>query len=52
MKFMQLSPSKKIDAYLENLIVKNRNQNPSASAKSIIPEEMQQQILAITGAYN
>jgi sulfotransferase family protein len=51
MEFMQLPPSKKVDAYLKNIIVDNRNQNSTASAKSTMPEEMQQQILAITGAH-
>jgi hypothetical protein len=52
MNFMQLSPSKKVDAYLENMIVENRNQRASASIKNTMPEETKQQILAITGTYN
>jgi hypothetical protein len=52
MEFMQLPPSRKVDAYLENMIVENRNQRASASVKSAMPEETKQQILAITGNYN
>ena len=52
MEFMQLPPSKKVDAYLENMIVENRNQRASASVKTAMPEETKQQILAITGTYN
>src|SRR5262249_4481399 len=33
MQFMQLSPSKKVDAYLENMIVDNRNERQSATKK-------------------
>jgi hypothetical protein len=51
-EFMQLSPSKKVDAYLENMIVHNRNERASATKKSVMPEEIKQQILAITGSYN
>ncbi|MBV9963020.1 MAG: sulfotransferase [Parafilimonas sp.] len=51
MEFMQLPPSKKVDAYLENMIVDNRNERQSATKKSAMPEETKQQILAITGPY-
>ena len=49
MEFMQLPPSKKVDEYLENMIVDNRNERASATKKSAMPEEIKQQILAITG---
>jgi hypothetical protein len=52
MDFMQLPPSKNVDAYLENMIVDNRNERQSASKKSAMPEETKQQILAITGNYS
>ncbi|MFT4153264.1 sulfotransferase [Parafilimonas sp.] len=51
MDFMQLPPSKHINAYLENMIVDNRNERQPASEKSAVPEETRQQILAITGNY-
>lgn len=51
MEFMQLPPSKNVDAYLENMIVDNRNERQSVSKKSAMPEETKQQILAITGNY-
>jgi len=51
MEFMQLPPSKKVDAYLDNMIVDNRNERQSTSKKSAMPEEVKQQILAITGPY-
>jgi hypothetical protein len=51
MEFMQLPPSKKVDAYLENMIVDNRNERASATKKSAMPEEIKHQILAITGSY-
>jgi hypothetical protein len=51
MQFMQLPPSKKVDEYLNNMIVDNRNERQSKSAKSSMPEETKQQILAITGSY-
>ena len=50
MEFMQLPPSKNVDAYLENMIVDNRNERQSATKKSAMPEEIKQQILAITGS--
>ncbi|MBS1746067.1 MAG: sulfotransferase [Bacteroidetes bacterium] len=49
MEFMQLPPSKNVDAYLENMIVDNRNERQSVSKKSAMPEETKKQILAITG---
>lgn len=51
MQFMQLPPSKKVDAYLENMIVDNRNERASTTKKSAMPEEVKEQILAITGNY-
>jgi hypothetical protein len=51
MQFMQLPPSKNVDAYLENMIVDNRNERQSASSKSAMPEEVKKQILDITGRY-
>lgn len=51
MEFMQLPPSKNVDAYLENMIVDNRNERQSVSKKSAMPEETKQQILKITGNY-
>ena len=51
MEFMQLPPSKKVDAYLKNMIVDNRNERASATKKSAMPEDIKQQILAITGNY-
>ena len=52
MDFMQLPPSKKVDAYLENMIIDNRNERQSATKKSAMPEEVKQQILEITGPYD
>lgn len=52
MDFMQLPPSENVNAYLENMIIDNRNERQSASKKSEMPEETKQQILAITGNYN
>jgi hypothetical protein len=51
MEFMQLPPSKNVDAYLDNLIVDNRNERQSKTIKSAMPEEVKQQILNITGPY-
>ncbi len=51
MEFMQLPPSKKVDDYLENMIVDNRNERASLTKKPVLPEETKQQILAITGNY-
>jgi Sulfotransferase family len=51
MEFMQLPPSKNVDAYLDNLIVDNRNERQSKTIKSAMPEEVKRQILAITGTY-
>ena len=51
MEFMQLPPSKNVDAYLDNMIVDNRNERQSATKKSAMPEDVKQQILAITGSY-
>ena len=51
LKFMQLAPSKRVNDYLENMIVLNRNERRSKTSKSEISEEMKQQILAITGPY-
>ncbi|HEX5152446.1 MAG TPA: sulfotransferase [Parafilimonas sp.] len=52
MEFMQLPPSKKVEAYLENIIVDNRNERASAKNKRMMSEEIKQQILNITGPYN
>jgi len=52
MEFMQLPPSKKVDNYLENIIVDNRNKRSPEKNKSAMPEEMKQQVLNITGPYN
>ena len=52
MAFMQLPPSAYVDAYLDNMIVDNRNERQSASKKSAMPEDVKQQILAITGQYS
>ena len=51
MEFMQLPSSKEVDAYLDNMIVHNRNERASATKKSAMPDETKQQILAITGSY-
>jgi len=51
MEFMQLAPSKRVNDYLENMIVLNRNERRSKTSKTEISEEMKQQILAITGPY-
>ncbi len=51
MEFMQLPPSKNVDAYLEDMIVDNRNERQSTTVKSAMPEEVKQQILEITGTY-
>ncbi len=52
MEFMQLPSSKKVDAYLDNMIIDNRNERASATKKSVMPEDIKQQILAITGNYS
>ncbi len=52
MEFMQLQPSKKVDDYLRNIIVDNRNEHKSTTNKSAMPEEIKQQVLNITGPYN
>ena len=52
MEFMQLPPSEKVDGYLKDMIVDNRNQRASMLQKNAMPEETKQQILAITGTYN
>ena len=52
MEFMQLPPSKNVDAYLENMIIDNRNERQSKTVKTAMPEEIKQQILAITGEYS
>ena len=49
--FMQLPPSKRVDDYLENMIVMNRNERKSKTAKTEISEEIKQQILEITGPH-
>jgi hypothetical protein len=51
MRFMQLQPSKRVDEYLESIIVMNRNERIAKSAKTEITEETKRQILAITGPY-
>jgi hypothetical protein len=51
MEFMQLTPSKNVDAYLENMIIDNRNERQSTTKKSVMPEEVKQEILNITGPY-
>ena len=49
--FMQLPPSKNIDAYLKDIIIINRNKHQYNAEKNIMPEEIKQQVLAITGRY-
>ena len=51
MVFVQLPASKKVNEYLENMIVMNRNERTSKTTKSEISEQLKQQILAITGPY-
>ena len=51
MNFMQLPASKKVNEYLENMIVLNRNERTSKTTRSEISEQLKQQILAITGPY-
>ena len=51
MEFMQLAPSKRIDAYLQNMTVLNRNERRAKTAKTEISEEARNRILDITGPY-
>jgi len=51
MSFMQLQPSEKVEAYLDNMTIDNRNERQSATKKTEMPEEVKQQILEITGKY-
>jgi len=51
MEFMQLQPSNKVDAYLKNIIVDISNQRASVTNKSVMPEEIKQQILNLTKSY-
>ena len=51
MEFMQLQPSNKVDAYLKNTIVDISNQRASVTNKSVMPEEIKQQILNLTTSY-
>ena len=51
MEFMQLQPSNKVDAYLKNTVVDISNQRASITNKSVMPEEIKQQILNLTKSY-
>jgi hypothetical protein len=48
MNFMQLTPSKYVDQYLENIAVSNRNDR--VSKKAPLPEEMRKKIMDIVSA--
>ena len=51
MQFMQLPPSKYVDAYLENISVSNRNNRQATSQKSDLDEVTKQKIIEIAGKY-
>lgn len=48
MEYMQLPPSKHVDAYMQNLFVANRNER--ASKKTPFSEETKKRILEIVSA--
>lgn len=49
MDFVQLPPSKYVDAYLQDMVVSNRNTR--VSKKTTFPEETRQRILEIAAPY-
>lgn len=51
MQFMQLPPSKNVNAYLQNISVSNRNERQSSSSKSQMDEVTKQKIIEIAGKY-
>lgn len=51
MQFMQLPPSKYVDAYLENISISNRNNRQATSQKSDMDEATKQRIIEIAGKY-
>lgn len=51
MQFMQLPPSKYVDAYLENISVSNRNDRQAKTQKSTMDEATKQKIIEIAGRY-
>jgi len=47
MEYVQLKPSKFVDAFMEKISVQNRNNRAAASAKTALSEETKKQILEI-----